>query len=115
VGTDTLKKIAREDWPGNVRQLENLIERAILYSGDEEKIRLEHFNLDAESLNADDASAIKTVTTIAEMERQMIHNALQRTANNRTQAAELLGISVRTLRNKLHQYNEMGKEMLKLD
>jgi len=115
VGAETLKKISKEDWPGNVRQLENLIERAILYSGEEERISLEHFNLEAENLNADDASAIKTVTTIAEMEKQMIHNALQRTANNRTQAAELLGISVRTLRNKLHQYNEMGKDLINLD
>ena len=110
---ETLKYICKEDWPGNVRQLENLMERAILYSGDDERISIEHFNLDGEVLNADDASAIKTVTTISEMEKQMIHNALQRTANNRTQAAELLGISVRTLRNKLHLYNEMGDEMLK--
>ena len=115
LASETLKSITMEDWPGNVRQLENLIERAILYSGENEKITLEHFNLDSEVLNANDASAIKTVTSIAEMEKQMIHNALQRTANNRTQAADLLGISVRTLRNKLHLYNEMGEEHLRMD
>lgn len=115
VTAETLKSITREDWPGNVRQLENIIERAVLYSGEDEKITLDHFNLEAEVLKADDASSIKTVTTISEMEKQMIHNALKRTANNRTQAADLLGISVRTLRNKLHQYNEMGEDMLKLN
>ena len=115
VSAETLKSIVMEDWPGNVRQLENIIERAVLYSGDSEEILYEHFNLDSEVLNADDTSSIKTVTTIAEMEKQMIHNALKRTSNNRTQAADLLGISVRTLRNKLHQYDEMGQDMLKLD
>ncbi len=115
LSAETLKSISREDWPGNVRQLENIIERAVLYSGDEERIAMEHFNLEAEVLKADDASSIKAVTTIAEMEKQMIHNALKRTTNNRTQAADLLGISVRTLRNKLHQYDEMGQDMLKLN
>ncbi len=115
ISSDTLKSITMADWPGNVRQLENIIERAVLYSGDEEKITQEHFNLDSELLTADDTSSIKTVTTIADMEKQMIHNALKRTANNRTQAADLLGISVRTLRNKLHLYDEMGQDMLKLD
>ncbi len=115
VALDTLKSITMEDWPGNVRQLENIIERAVLYSGEDEQITREHFNLESEILNVDDASSIKTVTTIAEMEKQMIHNALKRTANNRTQAADLLGISVRTLRNKLHLYDEMNQDMLKLD
>ncbi len=113
--SETLKSIVMEDWPGNVRQLENIIERAILYSGDGSQITIEHLNLEAEILNANDTSSIKTVTTIAEMEKQMVHNALKRTANNRTQAADLLGISVRTLRNKLHQYDEMDQDMLKLD
>ncbi|MEA3285988.1 MAG: sigma-54 dependent transcriptional regulator [Candidatus Marinimicrobia bacterium] len=115
VSAETLKLISKEDWPGNVRQLENIIERAVLYSGEDERIAIEHFNLEAEILKADDASSIKAVTTIAEMEKQMIHNALKRTTNNRTQAADLLGISVRTLRNKLHLYDEMGKGMLKYE
>jgi len=115
VTAEALKFISKGDWPGNVRQLENIIERAVLYSGEGERINVEHFNLESEVLNTNDASSIKTVTTIAEMEKQMIHNALKRTANNRTQAADLLGISVRTLRNKLHQYDEMGQDMLKLD
>jgi len=115
ISSDTLKSITMGDWPGNVRQLENIIERAVLYSGESEEIIHEHFNLESEVLSADDTSSIKTVTTISEMEKQMIHNALKRTANNRTQAADLLGISVRTLRNKLHQYDEMGQDMLTLD
>jgi len=115
IAVETLKTLTMEDWPGNVRQLENLIERAILYSGDETKIEKKHFSMESEVRTANDASSIKTVTTLAEMEKQMIHNALKRTSNNRTQAADLLGISVRTLRNKLHQYNEMNENMLRQD
>ncbi len=115
ISAETLKSLTMADWPGNVRQLENIIERAILYSGDNEHITHEHFSLEDDILNIDDTSSIKTVTTIADMEKQMIHNALKRTSNNRTQAADLLGISVRTLRNKLHQYDEMGLDMSFLD
>jgi DNA-binding NtrC family response regulator len=49
-----------------------------------------------------------TVLTIAELEKQAIRNALQQTEGNRTKAAELLGISIRTLRNKLQEYREAG-------
>lgn len=115
IAAESLKSITMMDWPGNVRQLENIIERAVLYSGDNEKITHADFNLEADVLNANDTGSIKTVTTIAEMEKQMIHNALKRTSNNRTQAADLLGISVRTLRNKLHLYDEMNEDMLSLD
>jgi len=46
--------------------------------------------------------------TIAEVEKQLIFSTLKRTSDNRTQAADILGISVRTLRNKLHQYEKSG-------
>ena len=46
--------------------------------------------------------------TIAEVEKQLIFSTLKRTSDNRTQAADMLGISVRTLRNKLHQYEKSG-------
>ncbi len=49
-----------------------------------------------------------TPMTIAEVEKQLIFSTLKRTSDNRTQAADMLGISVRTLRNKLHQYEKSG-------
>ncbi len=106
VDQQTVAALMREEWPGNVRQLENLIERAILYSGNSETLTLEHFSLEHEILATRDSLFDDRIITIAEMEKKMILAALEKTQNNRTKAAELLGISVRTLRNKLHEYED---------
>ena len=95
-------------WPGNVRELENLMERACLL-GRGEVIRLEdlHLNLAAESARTPDLSVtlnLDAQITLEEMERRLIMRTLDRTGGNRTRTADLLGVSVRTIRNKLHQY-----------
>ncbi len=118
------------DWPGNVREMENLVERAVLLGQSREYV-LEDF-LDDEvpesaadlpapqwlvpepSPPANDGQVIQafsddgTVVPLKEVERQMILHALHKTDNNRTHAAKMLGISVRTLRNKLHEYRQMA-------
>jgi DNA-binding NtrC family response regulator len=123
------------DWPGNVRELQNLMERAVLLCGNG-PIQSVHFLLDPDAwpLFEDDAmpqpggetegingaaptaaasspSFGEAVIPLHEMERIMIAKGLEQTAGNRTQAAELLGISVRTLRNKLNEYREMGLDV----
>ena len=109
VQTDVLKSLTSHPWPGNVRQLENLMERAILFSGEEKILVLDHFNLDSENDILEDNKQLDLAPmTIAEVEKQLIFSTLKRTRDNRTQAADILGISVRTLRNKLHQYEESG-------
>ncbi len=105
------------DWPGNVREMENLVERAVLLSSGE-KLEVHDFWVDeqvpavAAAGGAGAAPASFSlppdVTTLKEMERQMILQALQKTDNNRTQAAKILGVSVRTLRNKLQEYRQHG-------
>jgi len=115
-------------WPGNVRELENMIERAVLLGADAE---LEVWDIwdeercaqpgesacsgdhsdDRLSMaggSAPDAAAEDEVVPLRIMERQMIVHALQKTDNNRTHAAKILGISVRTLRNKLNEYRNKG-------
>ncbi|RKY52623.1 MAG: sigma-54-dependent Fis family transcriptional regulator [Candidatus Neomarinimicrobiota bacterium] len=104
----TLDVLMRYDWPGNVRQLENLIERAILYSGKEPILTLDYFSLETDQPQIGNDGFGETLISIAEMEKKLIYSALKKTSNNRTRAAEILGISVRTLRNKLHQYEDQG-------
>lgn len=128
-------------FPGNVRELQNLMERAVLLANGQ-PISPKHFlledqewplfedNKEEEMPKTESSSSVETqannfeVTSISnvsskslsagpviplhEMERIMIQKGLQATAGNRTQAAELLGISVRTLRNKLNEYRNIG-------
>ena len=96
------------DWPGNVRELENIIARGVLLA-EGEVIELKDLFLD-ESIPASAETAYESrirpgqTMTIREMERELIHQALAETDGNRTHAAKILGISVRTLRNKLTEY-----------
>ena len=93
-------------WPGNVRELEHALERAALLARGPA--------LRAEDLREPDGAApgvqlgALAGCTVAEVERRLILETLQRTRNNRTHAAKLLGISIRTLRNKLAEYRQQG-------
>ncbi|MDP8237837.1 MAG: sigma-54 dependent transcriptional regulator [Candidatus Hatepunaea meridiana] len=96
------------NWHGNIRQLENVIERAILYSGSKPVLKLNYFSLESDNLKNTNSGFNDNVTSLAEMERILIYSTLKKTNNNRSKAADLMGISVRTLRNKLHQYEDEG-------
>ena len=98
--------LLRYPWPGNVRELENTMHRAVLLStGDE-------IGAGAVMLQAPEAASvteeISVGQTVAGMERKLIIDTLRHTMGNRTTAANILGISIRTLRNKLKQYQEEG-------
>jgi two-component system response regulator FlrC len=98
-----LAKLGQWSWPGNVRELENVIERAILMSAGSEispdDVAIEGFK----PMVASEESFTPGMT-ISEAERRLIMKTLEYTGQNRTKAAQLLGISIRTLRNKLHEY-----------
>ncbi len=112
---------ADNSWPGNVRELENTIHRAVLLTaGDEigvngivspDGTRLDQAKA-AAAVHA--AMAAETVTralvgrTVAEVERDLILETLKHCLGNRTRAANILGISIRTLRNKLNEYASDG-------
>jgi DNA-binding NtrC family response regulator len=116
-----LAVLRRHRWPGNVRELRNVLERAVILCADD-LIRPEHLPAGLGgpapgSPPAADAPGAAPggpgpaevrlpvgATTVDEAERRLILATLAHTANNKTRAAELLGISLKTLHNKLHRY-----------
>jgi two-component system response regulator FlrC len=99
-----LMKLMQWDWPGNIRELENVVERAVLLSVGAE-VQSENIIIEHKPSRTPDPMAAGP-KTLAQMEREMILKTLQMTGQNRTRAAEILGISIRTLRNKLAEYRQ---------
>lgn len=108
IGFDAAASEAMQNysWPGNLRQLKNIVKRAtLLAQGDFISIRelgdeiLEHATPDAQQMQH------SFVLHDEETEKQRILNALQQTGNNKTKAAQLLGVDRKTLYNKLKLYN----------
>ena len=113
------KKILQHGWQGNVRELENTMHRAVLIGGpteiDEEAIMLSATPAAAQNgtVGADAAGDPSDFVgqTVADMERKLIIATLDHCFGNRTHAANVLGISIRTLRNKLKLYGDEGFEV----
>jgi DNA-binding NtrC family response regulator len=107
-----LQVLQSHSWPGNVRELRNTIERAVIICSSEEIHRhhLAPYPVDQRArVRSEDTLSLPVGTPIEEVERQMIMRTLQKTDNNKTRAAELLGISLKTLHNKLRLYRERGQ------
>jgi len=108
IAPETLTLLNKYQWRGNVRELENIIERSVLMCpGD----TIEPAHLFMEDSVAAEATGNNNALgsfrgTIYQMERELIFKTLEETGNNKTKAAEILGISIRTLRNKLNEYKE---------
>nr|WP_281382991.1 sigma-54 dependent transcriptional regulator [Dissulfurirhabdus thermomarina] len=103
-----LEELARRPWAGNVRELRNVVERGVLLAQDSHITLADLLADEAEAGLPGPEPAGDTVLKLDEMEKAMIQKALARTQGNRTHAAKLLGISVRTLRNKLADYRRAG-------
>jgi two-component system response regulator FlrC len=122
ISAEALSILKSQAWPGNVRELENTIHRAVLLAtGDE--IGSGALSLpagisgtptvagageDAAPQLAGDATAALVGRTVADVERDLIIDTLKHCLGNRTHAANILGISIRTLRNKLKLYTDEG-------
>lgn len=109
VSRECLHVLESYNWPGNVRELKNVVQRAMLVCEGSE-IQLEHLPPRFQSHENSGGSALPKVTfkigtPLDEVERQMILHALAAAENNRTRAAELLGISRRAIYNKLKKHN----------
>jgi DNA-binding NtrC family response regulator len=115
LSAEALKKLLRHPWPGNVRELENTIQRAItLCVGsviEPEDILLSESEEPTPSRVPKSAElGYSGGVTMREMERQLICRTLEDTGGNRTRAAKCLGISLRTLRNKLNEFGLQDRQ-----
>jgi two-component system response regulator FlrC len=124
LSTEARRRLAGHRWPGNVRELENAMHRAVLLAVgveiDEGAIRLPDGQLmamgDAGAMIAGRAAQAASMAvgasfvgqTVAQVEQVLIIDTLSHCFGNRTHAANILGISIRTLRNKLKEYSEAG-------
>lgn len=122
LSAEARKRLIAHRWPGNVRELENAMHRAVLLSTgpeiEEFAIRLpdgqplapapETAVARTASMAAEAVTRTLVGQTVAEVEQQLILDTLSHCSGNRTHAATILGISIRTLRNKLKEYGDAG-------
>ncbi|MGB0670421.1 MAG: sigma-54-dependent transcriptional regulator [Rhodospirillales bacterium] len=122
LGQSALDRLVRYPWPGNVRELENTLHRAVLLAQGSEiggDAVLLAGEAGAPQLGAGDGGAALlggangapdgwVGKTVSDVERALIIDTLTHCLGNRTHAANILGISIRTLRNKLKQYSDEG-------
>jgi DNA-binding NtrC family response regulator len=117
IGRDVLELLQRYHWPGNVRELRNVIERAVILAG-EGTLTQAHLPRDfgmsvgvkqPPPMNEPDAVRLPVGTTVSEAEKALILLTLQHTKNNKTRAADILGISLKTLFNKLKEYGQQDQ------
>lgn len=104
ISEETIDLLKKYYWKGNVRELENVIERAVvLCDGD---VILPKNLFMNEEFDNEESISVRAGVSLREMERQLIFKTLDEVGGNRTHAAKILGISIRTLRNKLNEYKE---------
>jgi DNA-binding NtrC family response regulator len=127
------RRLLAHSWPGNVRELENAIHRAVLLSMgseiDADSIRLpdgkplnqeapigtDYLGRDLVGIAAQAAESVARSfvgQTVSEVEQKLIIDTLSHCLGNRTHAANILGISIRTLRNKLKEYSDQGIKIM---
>ena len=118
VHPDVAEQFKRYSWPGNVRELRNVLERAVILAG-EGTITSHHLPRDfgvppgsrvPQQVAEPDAVRLTVGTTVGEAEKALIQMTLAHTRNNKTRAAEILGISLKTLFNKLKEYGAAEAE-----
>lgn len=110
IGDELMDYLMKQEWRGNVRELDNKIQRGVILSGDDTEIKIEHIDNHLFS-NVDDELSREVLSdmplmSIEDMELHMIKKTLEHTQGNQKEASKLLGISDRTIRNKLKNLEE---------
>ena len=103
--------LKEQEWRGNVRELKNALERAVLIAS-QSVLGVQDFGAPAPAEPPRPPKIRPDSLCLREMEQKFILGALEKTQGNRTHAAKILGISIRTLRNKLNEYKQeaLGEE-----
>jgi len=111
VSPSMLERLMAHNWPGNGRELRNTIERAVILCPDDTPLEAEHlpqgFGKDAAqgALVDENSITVRVGATVDQAERMLILRTLEATGQNKTRAAEILGVSLKTLHNKLKEYS----------
>jgi len=112
VDSEVLQAFHHYNWPGNVRELRNALERMLVTcTGDH--LTVHHLPRGfgrAGIAETEDQLRLRPGMTVAEAERRLIFETLESTQSNKTRAAELLGISLKTLHNKLKEYGAQSED-----
>jgi DNA-binding NtrC family response regulator len=114
VAPSILDRMIAYNWPGNARELRNTVERAVILCQDGTPLDAGHLppgfgkSQTAAAPLADDSSVVqvRVGNTVDEAERMLIVRTLEATGQNKTRAAEILGVSLKTLHNKLKEYSQ---------
>ncbi|EJZ0162649.1 sigma-54-dependent Fis family transcriptional regulator, partial [Escherichia coli] len=105
-----IKRLEAYDWPGNVRELRHSIHRAVIMSDTKSShLVLPEVFASPFSFNKDKQQGLTAGKTIEEVEKELIYLTLKKVDGNKTLAAEMLGISAKTLYNRLHAYGGLGE------
>jgi DNA-binding NtrC family response regulator len=105
---DMLARFERYPWPGNVRELANVIRRVVALGSDAQADLIPDLN---PVLPGKTDSALATGQSLRELERQLLVQTLEATGGNRSRTAEILGISLRTVRNKIREHGLPPRRM----
>ncbi|MBM3848425.1 MAG: sigma-54-dependent Fis family transcriptional regulator, partial [Verrucomicrobia bacterium] len=128
IASESMDLLMNHTWPGNVRELENVLQRAMIFAAQEEILLPSHLSMPRsksagvsmagparettvsvmESAQIAPLSQLESLPTLDQLEKDLIFAALKRCNNNRTHSARMIGISLRTLRNKLADYRKAG-------
>jgi DNA-binding NtrC family response regulator len=115
ISPEALRRLSRHNWPGNVRELENTIQRSLALCMDStiapDDLLIPTLQEPSVSVKQNAMElGVSAGVTMRDMERQLICRTLEDTRGNRTQAAKRLGISLRTLRNKLNEFGLQDRQ-----
>jgi DNA-binding NtrC family response regulator len=110
VDDEALSALQAHPWPGNVRQLRNIMERALIVCNGR-VIRRSDLPADFQSISSVESGYVKirVGSTLEEMEKELIRRTIEFSSGNKTRAAQMLGVTPKTLYNKLERYGQQGE------